>query len=192
MSVRFAAALLVLLFAFAALTGRPLLASISGVASVSTEYTGEVRTDGAEQYRFSIAIEPVIFRLTTMQGKYRLLRLRVSNATSTPLTLSADLDRIELLPRAGAPIAALLNPQRGDTAFWDALDAPTRETLAYPVALKGAPASAPGARLSSPESIYIYVLVPAAQVTDLPESFRYTIASINQTVLIRTRPAAAA
>jgi hypothetical protein len=193
MKLRFATLMLVLLATCGPLTVRPLLAFVAGNASTSVEYIGEVRgANAAEQYRFSIVIEPVIFRLATMQGKYRLLRMRVLNSTSSPLSFSADRDRVEILRRGGTPIAALLNPQQGDAVFWDSLDAGTRDTLAYPVTLKGAPASPPGAPFSSAESIYIYVLVAAAQVTDLPESFRYTIASINQTVLIRTRPATGA
>ena len=193
MKVRSVSALLVLLLACGLLIERSLSASISGGASISTEYTAEVKgTDGSDQYRFSIAIEPVMFRLQTMQGKYRLARLRVSNATITPVALSAERDRLEVLRRDGAPVAAVLNPQRLDPTFWDTLDAATRETLAYPVTLKGAPPNVPGGRPSTPESLYIYVLLPAAQVGDLPESFRYTIASLNQTVLIRTRPPMAA
>jgi hypothetical protein len=193
MTLRSASSILVLLVTSGLLLGRPTSASISGGTNVSVEYNGEVRAaDGAEQYRFNITIEPVMFRLQAMQGKYKLLRLRVLNATSTPLALSADRDRLEILSRDGSSVSALLNPQRGDAVFWDALEANTRETLAYPVTLKGAPASAPGARPSSPESLYIYVLVPAAQVNDVPTSFRYTIASLNQTIVIRTRPPSAA
>jgi hypothetical protein len=192
MKVHSASVLLVILLACGLPIGRSLSASISGGASISTEYTAEVKsTDGSDQYRFNIAIEPVMFRLQTLQGKYRLVRLRVWNATTAPLALSAERDQLEVLRRDGAPVPALLNPQRLDPAFWDALDATTRETLAYPVVLRGAPAAAPGGRPSTPESLYIYVLLPA-QVGDLPESFRYTIASLNQTVLIRTRPPMAA
>jgi hypothetical protein len=193
MSVRSVSAIVVLLAAGGWLLERPISASIAGTASVSVDYNGEVRSaDGVEQYRFNISIEPVMFRLQTMQGKYKMVRLRISNATSTPLALSADRDRLELLTRDGASVAAVLNPQRGDTAFWDALDATTRTTLAYPTTLKGSPDRGRGGAPSSPESLYIYVLVPAAQVNDLPESFRYTIASLNQTIVIRGRPPMAA
>lgn len=191
MTLRSTLPVLVLLAAAALFLGRPTSASISGGAIVAVDYTGTVPSGGAEQFRFTVTIEPVMFRLLTMQNKYKLLRMRVSNATSAPLALSADRDRLELVLRDGAAVAALLNPQRGDPTFWDSLEAETRETLAYPVAVKGAPEPAPGARPSSPESLYIYALVPAAQVKDLPASFNYTIASLNQTVPIRTRPPAA-
>src|SRR5688572_6096241 len=134
MTVRSASAILVLLAASGWLLECPISASVAGTAIVSVDYNGEVRSaDGVEQYRFNISIEPVMFRLQTMQGKYRMVRLRISNATSTPLALSADRDRLELLTRDGAAVAAVLNPQRSDTAFWDVLDATTRTTLAYPV-----------------------------------------------------------
>ena len=191
MKMRSAAAALLLLLVFALVTRRFVSASISGEQSVSTDYNAEV--PGANgTYRFNIAIEPVMFRLQTMQGKYRLVRLRISNGTTTALALSADRDRIELLVDNAAPaVAAVLNPLRLDPTFWGALDGETREALAYPVTLKGIPAPSPGAGAPKPESLYIYLLVPAAQVSKLPQSFRYTIASLNQTIRIETRPAAA-
>ena len=186
MKMTFSALIFVLVVVGGLVTDRPLSASIAGTTSVSTEYNAEVRGgNGEELYRFNVAIEPVMFRLQTIQGKYRLVRLRIWNATTSPMTLSAERDRLEVVPRGAAPVAAVLNPQRLDPTFWDALDSRTRETLAYPVALRGTPAAAGGAGRPSPESVYVYLLVPAA-ISDVPESFRYTIASLNQVIVIRT------
>jgi hypothetical protein len=186
MKMRSTSAALGLLVVFGLLIGRFLWAAIPGGQSVAIDYSAEV--PGANgKYQFNIPIEPVMFPLQTIQGKYRLVRLRISNSTTTTLALSADRDRFEVLLDKGATaVAAVLNPQRLDPTFWGAIDVKTRENLAYPITLKGKPESMPG--LPTSESLYMYVLVPAAQVSKLPEGFRYTIASLSQTIEIRLPP----
>ena len=175
-----------------ALSDHAARASVSGNVNVSVEYVAELRVAGAtEPYRFNISVEPVMFRLQTIASRYRLVRLRVSNPTPTPVVLSSDADRLEVVTQSGAAVRALLKPQQADPAFWDGLSPEVRETLAYPELLKGTPAPATGSRPEVPESVYIYVLVPA-DVNQPPRSFRYTIASLNQTVVLDTRRAAAA
>lgn len=166
--------------------------SVSGSANPSITFDGEIRgSDGREQYRFTIDVERVMFRLLTVQSKFSLVRLRMQNATSGPLALSADQDRLELVLKSGASVPAVLNLQRGDSAWWDGLDPSMRETLAYPVTLKGVPAPAGGLPVRSPESLYFYAFFPAAQVSEVPVGFAYTIASLGQTVRIEHRAAAA-
>ena len=186
-----AIAVLVTLVVLGTLSGRYLHGSIGGGKSIYTDYVAEVKGTTTGTYQFDIAIEPLIFRLETMQGKYRLVRLKISNGTTTNLVLSADRDSIELVPHNGAAVAAVLNPLRLDPTFWGALDQQTRDELTYPVMLNGIPAPSRGAPPSRQESLYIYLLVPASQVSEVPESFRYTIASLNQTIQIRTMRAAA-
>lgn len=166
--------------------------SVSGSANPSIGFDGVVRgADGREQYRFLIDIEPVMFRLLTVQNKYSLVRLRIQNATTAALALSADTDRLDLVLKSGVSVPAVLNLQRGDATFWDALDAGTRETLAYPTTLKGVPAPAAGLSQPSPETLYFYAFFPASQVLEVPASFAYTIASLGQTIRIEHRAAAA-
>jgi hypothetical protein len=112
----------------------------------------------------------------------------MQNFGTAPLTLSADSDRLELVPRSGQAVQAVLNLQRGDSTWWDSLEPSMRETLAYPVTLKGVPAPAGGAR--SPEALYFYAFFPA-QVREVPAGFSYTIASLGQSVRIEHRAAAA-
>jgi hypothetical protein len=165
---------------------------VSGSANIAVEYVAELRMNGApEPYRFNISIEPVMFRLQTMSSKYRLVRLRISNPMPAPVTLSAESDRVEVITQNGTAVRAVLKPQQADPAFWDGLAGDVRETLAYPELLKGTPAPASGSRPEAPESLYIYLLVPA-EVNQPPRSFRYTIASLNQTIVLETRRAMAA
>jgi hypothetical protein len=167
-------------------------ASVSGNANISVEYVAELRVGTSpEPYRFNISIEPVMYRLQTMSSRYRLVRLRISNPMPAPVTLSSDLDRIEVVTQAGATVRAVLKPQQADPAFWDSLSSDARETLVYPDVLKGTPVAAGGSRPEVPESLYIYLLIPA-DVNQPPRSFRYTIASLNQTVVLETRRAMAA
>jgi hypothetical protein len=187
----FMSVILILALSFA-LSDHRARASVSGNVNVSVDYVAELRIAGAtEPYRFNISIEPVMFRLQTVASRYRLVRLRVSNPTPAPVVLSSDADRLEVVPQSGPSVRALLKPQQADPAFWDGLSPEVRETLAYPELLKGTPAPAAGARPEVPESVYIYVLVPA-DVNQAPRSFRYTIASLNQTIVLDTRRAAAA
>ena len=173
--------------------GRRSAGSVSGGVSPSIAYDGDVRgPDGREQYRFTIEVERVMFRLLAVQNRYSLVRLRMQNSTSAPLALSADKDRLELVVKGSTPVQAVLNLQRGDSAWWDSLDPGMRETLAYPVTLKGVPAPAGGEPQRSPESLYFYAFFPSSAARAIPTGFAYTIASLGQTIRIEHRAAAAA
>ena len=166
--------------------------SVAGNANPTITFLGEFRgADGRDQYRFIVELERVMFRLLSVQNKYNLVRLRIQNLTAASLALSADKDRLDLLGKSGAPVQAVLNLQRGDSAWWDGLEPGMRETLAYPVALKGVPAAGGGQPSGAPESLYFYAFFPSSQVREIPAGFTYTIASLGQTIRIEQRAAAA-
>jgi hypothetical protein len=143
--------------------------------------------NGADRCRFSIEIERVGFTLNTVQGRYKLARLRFENLGTTPVTLSVDRDRVEAETAARGPVPAVLNLQSADSAFWDALPADLRQVLAYPQSVKGRTAGAG----TSPEVVYLYALFPADRVTEVPRAFSYRIESIGQPIRIEHRVAAA-
>ncbi len=143
--------------------------------------------DGRDRCRFSIEIERVSFLLNTVQGRYKLARLRFENLGTTAVSLSVDRDRVEAELPAGAPVPAVLNLQSSDSAFWDALSVDLRQILAYPQAVKARPTGS-GA---SPEVIYVYALFPADRVGEVPRAFTYRIDSIGEPIRIEHRAMAA-
>jgi hypothetical protein len=143
--------------------------------------------NGADRCRFSIEIERVSFQLNSVQGRYKLARLRFENLGTTPVALSVDRDRVEAEMATRGPVPAVLNLQSGDSSFWDALSTDLRQILAYPLSVKGRP-DGPGA---SPEVVYLYALFPADRVTEVPRAFTYRIDSIGQPIRIEHRATAA-
>jgi hypothetical protein len=144
--------------------------------------------DGQDRCRLSVEIERVGFLLNTVQGRYKLARVRVENLGTSRVPLSVDRDRLELELGSGEAVPAVLNLQRGDSTFWDSLSADMRQILAYPAAIKAGRAPSAGA---SPEIVYLYALFPADRVTDMPRAFTYRIDSIGQPVRIAHRATAA-
>jgi hypothetical protein len=143
--------------------------------------------NGQDRCRFSVEIERVSFQLNTVQGRYKLARVRFENLGSTPVPLSVERDRLEVEVGSGVSVPAVLNLQSGDSAFWDGLSVDTRQILAYPQTVK---ARAGGAG-SSPEVVYVYALFPSDRVADVPRAFTYRIDSIGQPIRIEHRATAA-
>lgn len=144
--------------------------------------------DGQDRCRLSVEIERVGFLLNTVQGRYKLARVRVENLGTSAVSLSPERDRLELELASGETIPASLDLQRADSTFWDALSADMRQILAYPASIKAGREPRGGA---SPEVVYLYALFPADRVTALPSAFVYRIDSIGQPVRIIHRAAAA-
>jgi hypothetical protein len=142
--------------------------------------------DGRDRARLSVEIERVGFLLNTVQGRYRLARLWFENLGTAPVALSVDRDRLEADTAEGGPVAAVLNLQGNDSAFWDGLSADLRQALAYPQAIRGT--SGPGGR---PEVVYVYAMFPADRLSQIPAAFLYRIESTGQAIRIEQRAAAA-
>lgn len=165
----------------AVLIGRHSSASIAGSVNPSTDYVGELRaTDGRGPLRLTLTIERVMFRVTTVAGKYRLVRLRISNESTAPVAFSATDDRLDVVQAGGVVAQAVLNPLQADPTFWAGLDQGLRDALVYPVRLNGAKQGSAVA-----ESAYLYLLLPADKVAEPPTAFRYTIASLGATIELR-------
>lgn len=144
--------------------------------------------DGQDRCRLSVEIERVGFLLNTVQGRYKLARMRVENLGTSPVSLSAGRDSLQLELASGETVPAILDLQSADSTFWDALSDDMRQVLAYPSAIKAGRSPRGGA---SPEIVYLYALFPADRVTDMPRAFTYRIDSIGQPVRIVHRATAA-
>jgi hypothetical protein len=183
-----AAALLAVVPAVVLVTSRLTLGEMSGDRGRPILMQGAIAGEGgADRARLSIEIERIGFVLNTVQGRYRLARLRFENISTTPVALSIERDTLEADAGASGPVAAVLNLQSSDSPFWDALSPDMRQILAYPKLVKARP-SGPG---SSAEVVYVYALFPADKVSEVPRSFTYRIDSVGQPVRIAQRATAA-
>jgi hypothetical protein len=170
------------------LAGQPTRGELSGDRGRPIVMQGIVAgAEGGERCRFSVEIERVSFLLNTVQGRYKLARLRFENLGTTPVPLSVERDRLEVEAGAGGTVPAVLNLQSGDSAFWDGLSVDLRQILAYPQTVKARPSGAG----SSPEVVYVYALFPSERVTEVPRAFTYRIDSIGQPIRIEHRATAA-
>jgi hypothetical protein len=154
----------------------------NGGKSKRVVYRGTLQGDASgESVQFDAEVEPLLYRLTGVGDRYRVIRLRVRNAGTQRLALSVAADTVEALVRTGPPVKAVLDLGARDAAVWDALPADLRSAVVYPRAVQGG------------EEESIFVFLPAADLTDVPQGFRYTIASRpDRPVLIRDVSAAVA
>lgn len=153
----------------AALDGR---AEMAGSAGRASNYVGMVDLGNGDRCDLSIQVERVSFLLTSVANKYRFVRMLVDCRKQTGLTLSSAADRLEMTVENSA-VPAVLNLQKSDSALWDSLDLNTRQTLAYPPAIKP---NAP---------VYVFAYFPADQVKAMPSRFTLTIASLGRSVTLQ-------
>ena len=145
-----------------------------------TPFVGQIELRGGEgepsegECRFSIDVERVSYMVTTVAGKYRLVRMLIDCRGEDGLVLSATYDRLEMLVddgEGGDGIAAgVLSLRQADGALWDAFDADMRRTLAYP------------AEIRAGEAVYVFGYFAVDETRSLPHGFQFTIASLNETV----------
>lgn len=130
-----------------------------------------------ETCQLSIEVNPILFRLTTLNNKYYVLRLRSQNETGVALKLSPADDKVEILFN-GKGIQGILNLAATDSGSWDGLTKYMRETLAYPAQVDA----------YEEEGLYIYVPVDflkAVPETEMPSAIVFTIKSLNRSVELR-------
>ena len=130
-------------------------------------YVGETYIDGDSGgvCSFSTQFEKVLFRLNSVQNKYKAVRIRIVNYSKSPLLLSAERDKIELIyDQRGIP--GILNIANHDPAFWDSLDLEMRKALVYPK------------KVEAGEEENIFVFLPDSNLTELPIKFLYVIDSL--------------
>lgn len=140
----------------------------------------EASAGGRQDVLFDAEIEPRLFKLAMVRDKYRVVRIRIRNTGARPLVLSAAGDAVQVQLRNGSTVTGLLDLGARDAAVWDALDADLRKVIVYPRVVQG----------GEEESVFVFLL--AAGSTDVPQVFRYTIASRpDRPVVIRDVSAAA-
>jgi len=131
-------------------------------------YRGTLQTGdaGGQEVHFDAEVEPLLFRLTGVADRYRVIRIRIRNSSARSLVLSAGADTMEAQLRGGPTVKAVLDLGAQDSVLWDSLDADLRSAIVYPRVVQ------------SGEEESVFVFLPAADFADAPpQGFRYTIAS---------------
>jgi hypothetical protein len=139
----------------------------NGSKSKRVRYGAEVQIGDAagKRCRFDAELEPLLFRLATVRDKYRVVRVRIQNATDKRLVLSLIDDRMEVgLPSGMRP--AVLDLGAHDPGLWDSLSPELRGAIAYPRGVE------PG------EEESVFVFIPVGDAVSAPLAFRYTIAGL--------------
>jgi hypothetical protein len=126
---------------------------------------------------FATTIDPLLFTVGSLKGKYRLIRIAIRNDGTQPLPLSAGQDKVTL-EVAGRQVPALLDLSASDPSLWDSLPQDLRTMLAYPVVVDG----------GEEESVVAYV--PVGVATQAPTTVTYTNASKNEPVVLEAPRAA--
>jgi hypothetical protein len=132
-------------------------AEMGGGEGRPTPFVGQaVIPDG--ECRFSIDVERVSYMVTTVAGKYRLVRMLIDCRGEGALALSATDDRLEMFvddgEDAGDGMASgVLSLRQADGALWDAFDADMRRTLAYP------------AEIRAGEAVYVFAYFPVDEAS---------------------------
>ena len=136
---------------------------------------------GNKSCKLEVEVNPVLFRLTTLNNKYHVLLIQSRNETGVPLKLS-PADKVEIL-LGGKRVQGILNLASSDVATWDGLAKHMREAVAYP------------AQVDANEEEGLYVYVPTESLKDVledevPKSIVFTVQSLNRSVTLR-RPESA-
>ncbi len=147
-------------------------------------YEARIRLGESERDEcvFLVELEPILFRITAVQNKYRAIRINLLNRGQQPLRLSLEKDSIQV--RAGDKIVdGILNLAARESSFWNQLDPDLRKALAYP--------DSEAIRGGEEENVFVYV--PNSDLPAFPDEFLFRIDSVSQTPIpIRPRRVAAA
>jgi hypothetical protein len=146
------------------------LGAADGAKGKATAYEAKVAGDHGDWY-FKVELEPVLFRLVTVQNKYKPIRINIKNRNSKPLKLSLANDRIQVYSESKTAIDGILDMSQAEPAWWQSLDQTMKNSLAYPdqAAIKGS------------EEENVFVFVPAEKLKSFPNSLAYTIKSYSNT-----------
>lgn len=151
----------------------------NGGKGKTTIYRAEARTGEGGPIQFSAELEAILFRLNSVQNKFKVVRLKIVNDSPRALKLSPDQDKIELLFDDGAPVPGILKLSGRDAALWDSFSADLRQVLVYPRVVEA----------GEEENVFVFIADP--NLAHLPRRFRYHIASLPDPVELRDITAAA-
>lgn len=144
-------------------------------------YEGEFDLGSGGPCIFLVEIEPVLLRLSSVAGKYKLIRLEVENKGDRPVALSHESDEVVLHFGGRDPVHAILDLFEVDPAFWDDLPAELRTILAYPQSVEPDHA----------RNIYLFLAETGLEAVPLGIEYRISSVSAEALSLHRSDVAAA-
>ena len=112
-------------------------------------------------------VAPVLYRVTTLQGKYRVLQITV-RSEGLPLAMSRTGDRLVLLYGEDHPreVRAVLDLAAREPQLWSKLPLEVRTDLAYPT----------GVRAGEEETVFAFVPLNAPPAP--PDVMRFSLAGV--------------
>lgn len=125
--------------------------------------------DGAECI-FAIELEPVLFPITSVQSKYRVIRINIRNRSSAALRLSLARDAVQALVGSRL-VQGRLSLSDAEQAWWDALSADLRQALAYP----------DQTTVKAGEEENVFAFFPVADMPGIPDEVLFKVASFAST-----------
>jgi hypothetical protein len=172
-----------LLFCLLILVASTTLLAANGSKGKRIVYEANIRMGDAESAgcHFLVELEPVLFQVESVQGKYRAIRINIRNFSQSPLKLSLDKDSIQV--RVGARlVTGRLNLADSDQAWWDGLPADLRKALAYPdqAAIKG----------GEEENVFAYF--PAADLSQPPTEIQFKVDGYSANPIVLSKKGVAA
>ncbi|HVT57496.1 MAG TPA: hypothetical protein VHR45_03775 [Thermoanaerobaculia bacterium] len=136
-------------------------------------------SSGGNLVRFSCEFDPIVLALTSVNNRYKILRIDIANTGQKPLVLSPDKDHLEAKVH-GHNIPAILNLSSKDPALWNSLADFMRKALVYPKVVDA------GER----ESVFVFLASPSADSE--PTELSYTIDSLpDKPVVLKSHVTAA-
>jgi hypothetical protein len=149
------------------------LRAADGAKGKAMVYEAKVAADQGDWY-FRVELEPVLFRLVTVQNKYKPIRINIRNRSSKPLKLSLANDRIQVYPESNGArnaIDGILDISRTEPAWWQSLDQTMKNYLAYP--------DQAAIKVSEEENVFVFV--PVDKLPSFPSTLALTIKSYSDT-----------
>lgn len=129
-----------------------------------TVYTG---LDYEHNIELICELEKTSFKLNSVQNKYKVIQLKITNKNNKNLILSKDKDKMEIYFN-DAIINGILNLPKHDPKLWDSFAPDLRKTLVYPKLVEK----------FEEENIFVFISNP--KVNELPLFFQYTIDSLER------------
>ena len=126
-----------------------------------------------------VEFQSILFKLNTVQGKYKVVPVLLENRGPEPIALSRSDDTFVVL-FDGSSVPGILQLSKADRDLWDSLDSSTQRMLSYPE------------QVGKNEAVMIYVFVKEADLSGMPTGFDYTVKSLGRTLTLRTLPPKAA
>ncbi len=161
----------ILLVAMAAVLSAD-VAAANGKTWKKTQYEAAVRMgNGGKQIVFSAELDEPIFKITSVQNKYKVVHIKINNRSADPLPLSLQNDMIEVVMGAER-LTGILDLRKVDATMWNAFPQDLRNELAYPQVVKN----------GEEQDIVVFIAKPA--LLELPTEFRYTVQSLPNKLVV--------